>query len=345
VTTLIVGQTLPLSLSYKDANGNVMLKTPAPDTSPAWSHAAPTITTLTSTGITAAAKSLAAGSDTIAASLAVAGKPFSATLPLTVTAVSGLKFNFIYDPSWATAPAGAQTALNTAAAALSAAFPSKNVTISIQVGWGECAQSPLGSGDLGSSLTNYDASQSYSGLRSALIAKNAPGASTLPSASPLPGIVFLAQAASKALGLYSGTVTPDGWVGFSKSVAWNFTTAAAAGYYLIGTIEHEITEVMGRVSMVDMQPNFYGPMDLFRYSAPGVRSHAMGASGSTAYFSVDNGVTNLGSWNNNGNNGDLGDWYPSGPVAHDACSDYSSGGVINAFSVNDIKLMQAIGWM
>ena len=88
-------------------------------------------------------------------------------------------------------------------------------------------------------------------------------------------------------------------------------------------------------------------MDLFRYSAANVRDLASGGSGSTAYFSINNGVTNLGTWNNNPNNGDLGDWYgspyPSGGK-NDAVNDYSSPGVINAFSSSDITLMQALGW-
>lgn len=83
-------------------------------------------------------------------------------------------------------------------------------------------------------------------------------------------------------------------------------------------------------------------MDLFRYSAPGV--HSVSPNGSTAYFSIDNGTTNLGSWNNQDSNGDLGDWYPQGPGGNDAFNDYSSPGVVNALSSTDITLMQAIGW-
>ena len=74
---------------------------------------------------------------------------------------------------------------------------------------------------------------------------------------------------------------------------------------------------------------------------------SVSANGGAAYFSVNNGTTNLGTWNNNPNNGDLGDWYgspyPSGG-AKDAANDYSSSGVINAFSASDITLMQALGW-
>ena len=54
---------------------------------------------------------------------------------------------------------------------------------------------------------------------------------------------------------------------------------------------------MGRVSLIGQQPSAYSLMDLYRYSAKiGVRAIlAVGASGSlsTAYFSIDNGVTRL----------------------------------------------------
>ena len=71
-----------------------------------------------------------------------------------------------------------------------------------------------------------------------------------------------------------------------------------------------------------------------------------GGSGSTAYFSINNGATNLGTWNNNPSNGDLGDWYPAGPApgGNDAANDYGSSGVLSTFSTSDITLMQAIGW-
>ena len=103
---------------------------------------------------------------------------------------------------------------------------------------------------------------------------------------------------------------------------------------------------MGRISLIGGQPYHYSPMDLFRYSSPGVRDVVTGGNGSTAYFSINNGSTDLGSWNNQISNGDLGDWYgnniPNG--GNDAFNDYSSSGVLNALSPTDLTLMQSIGW-
>ena len=256
-----------------------------------------------------------------------------------------MQINVTFDQSVSSLPTGFVSAVNYVVNYFDSLF-SNSCTITICVGWGEVGGSTLSGGALGESET-FLVGKNYSSVKSALLGQNAPGASTLPSAAPLAGTLTMPTAEAKALG-FSSSGTIDGYVGFSNSVSWDYTTAtpSANQFYLIGTIEHEFTEVMGRMSMVDSQPSSYSLMDLYRYSAPGVRSTSVGGTGSTAYFSVDNGVTKLGTWNNNPNNGDLGDWYPSGPAAggHDAANDYSSPGVINAFSASDITLMQALGW-
>src|ERR1039458_9139273 len=257
-----------------------------------------------------------------------------------------MQINVTLDQSVGSLPTGFVSAVNYVVNYFDTLF-TNNTTININVGYGEVGGSALGGNALGSSIPDY-VGESYNSLKSALLAQNAPGASTLPSTAPLAGSLYMAQAEAQALGLASNNGSPAGYVGFSNTVAWDYTTAApsAGQYYLIGTIEHEITEVMGRISLIDYQPNFYGPMDLYRYSSPGVRSVAVGGSGSTAYFSINNGTTNLATWNNNSSNGDLGDWYPSGPApgGKDALNDYSSSGVINTFSATDITNMQALGW-
>ena len=217
-----------------------------------------------------------------------------------------------------------------------------NVTLNIDVGYEN-----LGSGILGESQAASQFTASYSAVRSALQAEGAPGAAALPSTSPFPtSTLTMSIAEAQALRLAAGGGL-DGTVWFSNQYTFSYSQTATPPsneYYFIGVLEHEITEVMGRVSLLDQ--GSYSPIDLYRYSAPGVLDTTIGGSGSTRYFSINNGTTNLGTWNNNPSNGDLADWYPQGPASggNDAFNDYSYSGVINALSSADITLMEAIGW-
>jgi hypothetical protein len=164
--------------------------------------------------------------------------------------------------------------------------------------------------------------------------------------------LYVSPAEAKALGLPLSVSDDgiDGYVGFS-SVPNTFSYAngsvpPANEYYFIGVVEHEITEIMGRVSLLgDLTPD-YSVIDLFRYSSPGVRDTTAGGLNSTSYFSIDDGITNLGSWNNQISNGDLADWYPQGAASgvNDAFNDYSNPGVINVVSASDLTLISALGW-
>jgi hypothetical protein len=268
-----------------------------------------------------------------------------------------MNINVIYGEGAANnaAPAGFYAAVNYVVSYLDSLF-TNNVTININISYGFLLDpytntySPMSSGDLGESYQNNESPVSYSQIRNILIGENAAGSNTLPLASPDLGSLYLGSAEQKALGLIGPSSTLDGAVGISSAFSWDFSptaTPTASQYYLIGVLEHEITEVMGRVSDLDYGPgDYYTIADLYRYSSPGVHDVSSGGTGSTAYFSIDNGVTNLGSWNNNPNKGDLGDWYPSGPApgGNDAFNDYSNPGVINAVSANDVTLMDAIGW-
>ena len=176
--------------------------------------------------------------------------------------------------------------------------------------------------DLGESETAIAPTYDFNTITNALLANaNSPvqtaADATLPSTDVTNGGIFdIGTAEAKALGLIAGNnPANDGWVGFSNTATWSYApnVKTPGAYYLIGTIEHEITEVMGRGSSLggvsDHFANAWGVEDLFRYSAPGVRELATGGPHSTGYFSIDNGITNLGNWNNDPNNGDLGDWY------------------------------------
>jgi len=87
-TSLIVGQTLPLSIAYLDQHGQPMATSPAADAPPAWANTTPATETLTASadGLTASALAVGPGSDTIRVTLAVGGVQFSATLDVTVAA-------------------------------------------------------------------------------------------------------------------------------------------------------------------------------------------------------------------------------------------------------------------
>ena len=286
-----------------------------------------------------------------------------------------MQIDVIYDQSSSSLPAGFVSAINDAVAFLDSEFTNP-VTITIDVGYGEIGGpdgGSLGPGDLGESNWPVEEPETYSAVRNALIAQDAPGATTLPVNSPFGSDqLYISPPEALALGLpLSGGTLPmkggtqiDGYVGFAtessleaSGASWDFAsggTVPSDEYYFIGVVEHEITEDMGRVSLLDQpDPNTgqltdYAVTDLYRYLSAGERDLTEGQPGSlsTAYFSINNGDTNLGTWNNDPDNGDLADWYPEGPApgGNDAFNDYSNNGVVNIVSPDDIILMEALGW-
>src|SRR5262249_40273170 len=96
------------------------------------------------------------------------------------------------------------------------------------------------------------------------------------------------------------------------------------------------TEVMGRA--MGQSPGHYTELDLFHFSAPGVRTFS---GTTTGYFSADNGNTNLNNFNTN-TAGDFGDWASS--AGHDAFNAFIGTGVVEAISAADLKVMDVLGW-
>lgn len=279
---------------------------------------------------------------------------------------ASLQINIVYDSSANSAPAAFKTAVAYVVNLLDAAF-TNNVTLNIHVGWGEVDGSPITSNDLGESEEAEAPRYDYATIRDALIANGTAADqlaafATLPTSDPTNGGVFdIGRAEAKALGLIGANDTAvDGWVGFSTSseTDWSFNPTATPGadqYYIVGSIEHEITEVMGRDSLLGVKGEHYsngwGVPDLFRFSAPGVRELAAGPVHSTGYFSIDDGATSLGSWNNHIAKGDLGDWDSGygygggpGPSGNDSFNNESDYGVINGITQTDLTLMHVLGW-
>ena len=160
-----------------------------------------------------------------------------------------------YDSSVDNAPAGFKPAVEYAVNVLDAAF-TNDVTINISVGWGETDGTPLTSDDLGTSWNASAPKYSYDTIKTALIANatsplQQAADATLPASDPTGGDTFdIGSAEAKALGLIAGNApATDGWVGFSSTANWSFSTTAPPGpnkFDIVGTIEHEITEVLGR---------------------------------------------------------------------------------------------------
>ena len=115
---------------------------------------------------------------------------------------------------------------------------------------------------------------------------------------------------------------------------------AANAYDLEGAATHEIIEVLGRISGLDSaRPTLATPLDLFRYSAPGVSSFSYTAP---AYFSIDGGRTAIEHFNVAGA-GDRSD-IASAPGLTDLQAAYLHPGVALTLSAADLTVLDALGW-
>ena len=126
----------------------------------------------------------------------------------------------------------------------------------------------------------------------------------------------------------------------SKTVSLDFAQPTASSYFdAVAAFEHEISAVMGRVGAVGSVygAGLYTPLDLFRYSAPGVR--ATSASAHSPYFSINGGVTNLGNYSTTA---DFADWNYS-TVRGDAYGGATLGTTL-AMTPNDLIENAVLGY-
>ena len=260
------------------------------------------------------------------------------------SASSGLVINVVYDASVNNAPVGFTTAVGQVVNFYESHF-SDPVTVTIDVGYGEIAGQALSAGALGETET-YLTSVSYSQLQGALVNNaNAIGdtaaAASLPSTSPVSGgNYYIATAEAAALGISGASTSLNAYCGFSSAANFCYNDAngvASNQYDFFGVVAHEFSEAMGRQTM-DGSFSGYEPLDLFHYSAPGVRDF----SGTTAgYASANGGNTKLNSFNTN-SNGDYGDWASS--AGHDAFLAFTGTGVVLPVTANDLTEMNVLGW-
>lgn len=121
------------------------------------------------------------------------------------------------------------------------------------------------------------------------------------------------------------------------------TTPVAGAYSAIATAEHEIDEILGgggQGSTLGQSISAFGPLDLYRYSAPGTPSFTTSSS-ATAYFSVDGGATDIVSFNQTAP-GDFADFGASGDVQ----SAFGTPGTLPSYtrSTPEFAMMESIGY-
>jgi hypothetical protein len=223
------------------------------------------------------------------------------------------------------------------------------ITINLQVGCGEVNGQNLTPGFLGESQAGQPGFFHFDTVKSVLVSHAKSVAdfisiANMPSTDPTNNAIFkLARAQSKALGFMPGDAAGvDGSVGFDTTATYTFdpnNRAVAGKVDFIGLAGHEITEVMGRFGLGQngASSGRYGPIDLFRYSSPGVLD-LVPENG--AYFSIDGGKTAINTFNGTGG-GDLSDW---AGATFDSYNATLASGVKLVTSAGDITVMDTIGY-
>ncbi len=268
----------------------------------------------------------------------------------TAAAASPFVINIAWGSSVSTAPAAFKTDVNAAVAYLQGQF-TDNVTLTVNVGYGECGGYSIGTA-LGANLSNAT-TVSYAGLVAALTADkksvaDANVVSSLPATTPIAGATYwVATAQAKALGL-AAPGGADGSIGFGASTLFTYGATATSGtikagtYDFFATVLHELTELMGRRVFTGTSQGGYAgsytAMDLLHYSAAGVRDLSATTPG---YLSVDGGKTSLGALNTAAG-GDAGDW--ASTVLNDPFDAFAPAGALATVSNNDLTVMDALGW-
>jgi hypothetical protein len=258
-----------------------------------------------------------------------------------------------------------ETAIESALGFYFGEFENNNIIFTVDFKYGA-----LPSNDISSNIGNLY-SEPYSSVEAALKTQTSSqddlqAYSTLPGSDPLGGIhsgdllvaegeaLNLALPVSSSNLVYSDGTSYDDIVTISTGYNWNFNPYdrnIPDTYDAIGAIEHELSEqLMGRFGAVgmfgggfdDLEQNldgWYTPLDLWRYSSPGVRDTAVGPA-TNGYFSI-NGSSLLQQYNNPYYGGDASDWV--GTLQGDS---YGSGGLGVAGYVSPVDLREdnILGW-
>ena len=249
--------------------------------------------------------------------------------------------NLIWDASVASAPAGFVGAVQDAANYLDALITSP-ITVNIAIGYGEYNGIPLPASTLGETVILNSVSMTTTQFKSYLSAL--PTSATLTSAiaslttAGEPTTLTIASAEAKALGAVSGYGTQiDAAVGFETDPTGRLFTydpnnrGVLGQVDLIAVAEHELSHALGRLDLTGAST----ALDLYRFSAAG----KVAAPGTTSYFSINGGTTNL---DNFATTGDTADWAPS--AGNDANNAILNTGSVDVFTAVDVTELAALGF-
>jgi hypothetical protein len=260
---------------------------------------------------------------------------------------AGLIIDPIFDPSM---NAQQQAAVNYVIGEYEHLY-TNNITLNINFSMGVTG--------LGESESFFEDGFTYAQVKAALTAEalanptdtiKQAAVASLPATNPAPTNNFaVTTAQAKALGLDSSYNGLDGYVIFSNAVSYTYdpnNRGVAGEYDFIGVAEHEISEVMGRDALLgydfgDGNGPSYDEHDLFRYTAPGVRSFAQNVPNTPGvYLSVDSGVTDtVNFWSESLDNDDYRGDNPADPY-----NQFAGEGQAHALTNADMVDMDAIGY-
>ncbi|MSU33925.1 MAG: hypothetical protein EXS36_02220 [Pedosphaera sp.] len=206
-------------------------------------------------------------------------------------------------------------------------------------------------GGLGGS-SSYVNSISYPTYRAALLANSttsddttALGTLPIQATSPVDGQanIWVTMANQRAIGLIGAPSGPDGIITLNTAIMnLNRITIDPLKYDLKSVTQHEIDEVLGLGSGLNLPANFprqSRPQDLFRYSAPGVRSYTLGFGGS--FLSINGGGANLAGFGDGASGSDYGDWNSDSVRVNNA---FGTPGAIPNLATPELTNLDVIGY-
>jgi hypothetical protein len=151
-----------------------------------------------------------------------------------------------------------------------------------------------------------DASTSNDNTANASLPGSALSTNLLPSSAGGRAVGLNTPPAMFADGTVGNGGPYDGIVTLNSSSGYQFTRPPSSGNFdAQRAFEHEMDELIGLGSRLNLSGNDLRPQDLFSWSAAGNRN--ITTSG-TRYLSIDGGVTNIVGFNQR-QEGDLGDWF------------------------------------